>query len=104
MVKNQNTLVNEDLDNNNQSARATLCEQLLWLIKLRWIAVASIFIFGLIATSTSFLPILAPLQLLPISICAALLLVSNVIYYQPRKAVQPPAKTPSWSWSRWNLI
>ena len=60
----------------NASMRVTLGQQMKWLIQLRWIAVLSIVVAGIIGVDV--FPILENAG--PLFICAAVLLVCNVIY------------------------
>lgn len=55
---------------------AALVEQILWMIRLRWIAVGCIVLACLMGTYV--FPVLP--EALPIYVCAALLLLSNVLY------------------------
>ncbi|MHC4566995.1 MAG: two-component system sensor histidine kinase NtrB [Planctomycetota bacterium] len=60
----------------SQHTREALAEQILWLIRLRWIAVGCIILACLMGTHV--FPVLA--NAVPIYVCAALLLLSNVLY------------------------
>lgn len=73
----QNTMIKDYIDRPSHSVRQVFCEQLLWLIKLRWIA--AVFIVSAGFTGTSVFPLLATAR--PIYMCALLLLVCNLIYY-----------------------
>jgi len=64
-------------DRASQYTRETLVEQILWLIRLRWIAAACIVAAGIVGSSL--FPVLA--NPLPIFFCAAVLLLSNIFYW-----------------------
>lgn len=57
-------------------SRGVLLEQVRWLVRLRWLAVAGIVPAALICTHI--FPVLA--DVVPIYVCAAILFVSNVVY------------------------
>jgi signal transduction histidine kinase len=65
------------MDKPSQSRREALVVQILWLIRLRWIAVACTISAALIASYV--FPVLASAG--PIYACAAVLFVSNVAYF-----------------------
>ena len=65
------------MDRPSQCIREALTEQILWLIRLRWIAVASIVVACLMGTYV--FPALT--NATPIYICAGLLLLSNTLYF-----------------------
>ncbi|MHC4628330.1 MAG: sensor histidine kinase [Planctomycetota bacterium] len=65
------------MDKSSQCTREALAEQILWLIRLRWIAVGSIVVACLMGTYV--FPALAGAT--PIYICAGLLLLSNILYF-----------------------
>jgi len=60
----------------SRHTREALAEQILWLIRLRWIAVGCIILACLMGTHV--FPVLPSAA--PIYICAALLLLSNILY------------------------
>lgn len=65
------------VDEPSQCTREALAEQILWLIRLRWIAVGCIVLACIMGTQVfHVLP-----NVLPIYICAGLLLVSNILYF-----------------------
>ncbi len=61
----------------NQCAREVLVEQILWLIRLRWIAVAGMLAAALLGSHV--FPVLS--NPMPIYLCAAALLISNISYF-----------------------
>lgn len=65
------------MDGATQCTREVLVEQNLWLIRLRWIAVAGLVGAGII--STSVFPVLV--NAVPIYICAGILLLCNICYF-----------------------
>lgn len=67
---------NDLMDKPTRCTREALAEQILWLIRLRWIAVGSIIVACLMGTYV--FPALA--NAAPIYVCAGLLLFSNVLY------------------------
>jgi len=69
--------VGESIDRASLWAREALAEQILWLIRLRWIAVGCIIAAGLVAFYV--FPVLA--SPVPIYACAGILLVSNIVYF-----------------------
>ncbi|UCE47774.1 MAG: PAS domain-containing protein, partial [Phycisphaerales bacterium] len=64
------------LDEPSQCTREALAEQILWLIRLRWIAVGCILLACLMGTYV--FPVLP--NATPICVCAAVLLLSNILY------------------------
>lgn len=65
------------MDKPSQCTREALAEQILWLIRLRWIAVGCIILACLMGTHAfQVLP-----NAIPIYVCAGLLLLSNVLYF-----------------------
>jgi len=64
-------------DKPSQCARETLVEQILWLIRLRWIAVGCVVTAALVGTFI--FPVLTKPG--PIYICAGMLLLCNIFYY-----------------------
>jgi signal transduction histidine kinase len=70
-------IIAEMMDRPTQCTREVLVEQNLWLIRLRWIAVAGLVSAGIICTSI--FPALV--NALPIYICAGILLLCNVCYF-----------------------
>jgi signal transduction histidine kinase len=71
-------VIAEVMDRPSQCTREVLVEQNLWLIRLRWIAVAGLVGAGIVCTSTYF-PLLV--NAVPIYICAGILLLSNICYF-----------------------
>jgi PAS domain-containing protein len=67
----------EVMDKPSQSRREVLVEQILWLIRIRWLVVAAIVAGGLAGTHV--FPVLA--TAVPIYICAGILLVCNLCYF-----------------------
>ncbi|MHC4159273.1 MAG: nitrogen regulation protein NR(II), partial [Planctomycetota bacterium] len=67
----------DDSDKPSQCAREALVEQILWLIRLRWVAVGAIVTAGLVG-SYVFHVLTGPKQ---IYICAGVLLLSNILYF-----------------------
>ncbi len=67
----------EAVDNPSQCTREVFVEQLLWLIRMRWVAVVGL--AGAAVVGSYIFPVLV--NTTPIYICAGLLLVSNIIYY-----------------------
>jgi len=65
------------MDKPSRCTRDALAEQILWLIRLRWIAVGSIIVACLMGTYV--FPALT--NAMPIYICAGLLLLSNILYF-----------------------
>jgi signal transduction histidine kinase len=65
------------MDKSSQCTYEALVEQILWLIRLRWIAVGALIVFALLGSFV--FPVLAS----PILIyaCAAVLLTCNIIYF-----------------------
>ncbi len=63
-------------DKPSQHSREALSEQILWLIRLRWIAVGCIVLACLMGTYV--FPVLP--NAVPIYVCAGLLLLSNILY------------------------
>jgi signal transduction histidine kinase len=64
-------------DKTSQCTREVLVEQILWLIRLRWIAVGTVVAFALLGHSV--FPVLAAPML--IIGCAAVLLTCNILYF-----------------------
>lgn len=77
MAMGQNTITEYNTDQNSQSSREILSDQLFWLIKLRWVAVISIVSAAIIGKYV--FPAL--ITTLPLYICAAILMFCNVTYY-----------------------
>ena len=67
----------EVMDRPSQCTREVLVEQILWLIRLRWIAVAGLVGAGLLGTYV--FPVLV--NAVPIYICAGILLLCNIFYF-----------------------
>ncbi|MHC4737155.1 MAG: hypothetical protein ACYTDW_22345, partial [Planctomycetota bacterium] len=65
------------VDKPSQCTREVLVEQILWMIRLRWIAVGGMVAVTLLCSSVY--PVLT--NPLPIYICAAVLLGSNIVYF-----------------------
>jgi signal transduction histidine kinase/PAS domain-containing protein len=61
----------------SQCAREVLVEQILWLIRLRWIAVVGMLAAALLGSHV--FPVLS--SPIPIYLCAAALLISNISYF-----------------------
>ena len=78
MAINSNEL-NEDLIAPTQRTQEVLVEQVLWLIKLRWIAVGGIVIAAFTSNYAFSYPLLT--TAVPIYACAGLLLLCNIIYF-----------------------
>ena len=70
-------VIAEVMDRPTQCTREVLVEQNLWLIRLRWFAVAGLVSAGLLCTSI--FPVLV--NAVPIYICAGILLLSNISYF-----------------------
>ena len=70
-------VIAEVMDRPTQCTREVLVEQNLWLIRLRWFAVAGLVSAGLLCTSI--FPVLV--NAVPIYICAGILLLSNICYF-----------------------
>jgi len=70
-------VINNCMDKSSQCTREALVEQILWLIRLRWIAVGALIASALIGRFV--FPVLAS----PILIyaCAAVLLTCNIVYF-----------------------
>jgi hypothetical protein len=64
------------MDKPSQSTREVLVEQILWLIRIRWLVVAAIVAGGLAGTYV--FPVLT--TAVPIYICAGTLLLCNLCY------------------------
>ncbi|MHC4228199.1 MAG: sensor histidine kinase [Planctomycetota bacterium] len=72
----KSSTISDLMDKPSQYTRETLAEQILWLIRLRWIACASIvaaclmgtYVFGVFENAV------------PIYVCAGLLFLSNILY------------------------
>ena len=67
----------EMMDRPSQCTRETLVEQILWLIKIRWVVVPGIIVAGLMGSHV--FPVL--INVAPIYICAGILFLSNVGYF-----------------------
>jgi signal transduction histidine kinase len=65
----------ETIDKLSRCTQEVLVEQILWLIRLRWIAVGSIVAAVLMGSYVSLLP-----NATPIYVCAAVLLLCNILY------------------------
>ena len=65
------------MDKPSQCAREVLVEQILWLIRLRWIAVGGMSAAALLGSRV--FPVLG--NPIPIYLCAAVLLISNITYF-----------------------
>ena len=65
------------MDKPSQCAREVLVEQILWLIRLRWIAVGGMSAAALLGSHV--FPVLS--NPIPIYLCAAALLISNISYF-----------------------
>jgi len=72
-------LVSKIMDRPVQFRREVLVEQNLWLISLRWIAVAGIVAAALINSYA--LPYSVLTSVVPVYVCAAILLLSNIVYF-----------------------
>ena len=70
-------MANDFMDKPGQCAHGVLVEQILWLIRLRWIAVGGMSAAALFG-SYVFLVLSNPI---PIYLCAAALLISNISYF-----------------------
>lgn len=66
-------------DHPSRYSQETLVEQLLWLIKLRWVACAGIVLAGLVTQYVFPYPVL--LTTVPIYVCSGLLFLCNIFYY-----------------------
>lgn len=71
--------VAETMDRPSQCTREVLVEQVLWLIRLRWIAVGGIIAAVLVGSYAFPYPVLT--SAVPIYICAGVLLLCNVFYF-----------------------
>lgn len=67
----------EMTDRPTRYTREALVEQILWLIRLRWIAAVCIVAAGIVGSSL--FPVLT--NPVPVFICAAVLLISNIFYF-----------------------
>ena len=67
----------ETIEGQSQCGREIIVEQILWLIKLRWVAVAGIVVASLVGSYV--VPVL--ISTTPIYICAGVLFLSNIFYY-----------------------
>jgi len=67
----------ETFDRPNQSTRESLAEQILWLIRIRWLAVAGTVTAGLIGSYI--FPVLKDAW--PVYICAGILFLCNIGYF-----------------------
>jgi signal transduction histidine kinase/PAS domain-containing protein len=70
-------VITEHKDKSSQCTREVLVEQILWLIRLRWIAVGAVVAFALLGHFV--FPVLAAPML--IIACAAVLLICNILYF-----------------------
>jgi len=70
-------LTTDHMDKSSQCTRETLVEQILWLIRLRWIAVGALIASALLGRFV--FPVLASPML--IYACAAVLLTCNIFYF-----------------------
>ncbi len=89
-------MVADSFDKPSQCTREVLVEQVLWLIRMRWIAVGAIVAAGL-AGSYVF-PVLV--SAVPIYICAGILLLCNTFYFgwRRKKLLMQGPKTQFWGW------
>ncbi len=69
--------VAETIDRPSQCTRENLLEQILWLIKIRWLVVPGIVLAGLMGNYV--FPVLT--NVAPIYICAGILFLANVGYF-----------------------
>ena len=67
----------DTFDRPSQFTREILVEQILWLIRLRWIAVGGIVVAGLVGSYI--FPVLA--SAVPIYVCTGILLLTNIFYF-----------------------
>jgi signal transduction histidine kinase/PAS domain-containing protein len=67
------------MDKPSRFRREALVEQILWLIRLRWIAAAGMVTAAVVANYVFTYPVLV--SPVPIYICAAVLLLSNILYF-----------------------
>ncbi|MHC4511351.1 MAG: sensor histidine kinase, partial [Planctomycetota bacterium] len=65
------------MDKPSQCTREALVEQILWLIRLRWIAVGGMIVVALLGSRV----FTALTNAMPIYGCAAALLISNILYF-----------------------
>ncbi len=72
-------MVVEKIDKPSQCTREVLVEQILWLIRLRWIAVGSIVAAVLVGSYVFPYPLLPSAT--PIYVCAGILLLCNIFYF-----------------------
>jgi two-component system, NtrC family, sensor histidine kinase PilS len=70
-------MASDSMNKPSQCAREVLVEQILWLIRLRWIAVAGMLAAALLGSHV--FPVLS--NPIPIYLCAAVLLISNISYF-----------------------
>ncbi len=70
-------VINNRMDKSSQCTREALVEQILWLIRLRWIAVGALTVSALLGRHV--FPVLASPLL--IYVCAAVLLTCNIFYF-----------------------
>ena len=75
----KSALFTDRIDRFSRYTGEALVEQLLWLIRLRWIAVAGIVVAALAADYAFPYPVLSTSS--PIYICAGILLLCNVLYF-----------------------
>jgi signal transduction histidine kinase/PAS domain-containing protein len=73
----ESVMINNYADKSSQCTREVLVEQILWLIRLRWIAVGALIISALLGRFV--FPVLASPML--IYACAGILLGCNIIYF-----------------------
>lgn len=69
----------ETIEKPSRCTREVLVEQILWLIRLRWIAVGSIVAAVLVGSYIFPYPLL--LSATPIYVCAGILLLCNILYF-----------------------
>ena len=81
--------VSEYSDTLSQSTREVLVEQILWLIRLRWIAVGGIVAAALVASYV--FPVLT--NAVPIYVCAGILLICNILYFCGATKKTPDARS-----------
>ncbi|MHC4394247.1 MAG: two-component system sensor histidine kinase NtrB [Planctomycetota bacterium] len=67
----------DDMDRPSQCRQEVLVEQLLWLIQLRWIAVAGV--VGVVLVCSYIFPVVT--NPTPVYVCTGVLLLSNIFYY-----------------------
>ena len=64
-----------------QSVRETLHEQVLWLIRLRWLAVVATALMIFVSSSPGMFPIFTKENSRPLFLCITVLFVGNVCYF-----------------------